>query len=317
MFEQAKKLVENSNNIYLVAHKNPDGDAIGSTFGMKKILEKMGKKATVVMSSYSDIFKFLPDIDSAVKFIEDKEYDLLIALDSSDIDRLDIDKGDIKKANSILMIDHHKKSAPFGDINCIKDTAPAASELVYEFMLELGVLLDQDIATYIYSGIMTDTGSFNYSTTTKKTMQIASELVDTGIDFSYICKRLNHTMKEGKLKLISKAIEKMEVYFNGKLRYTYIDYDTISAFGLNDEDAEGATNYLLMPEGTEVAVYVRQKSDMTYKVSMRSAGKVSVADIAISSGGGGHTRAAGYNIPEDIELEKAKKELIKKIEAVI
>lgn len=316
MFKQAKKLVEESNNIYIVAHKNPDGDAIGSTFAMKKILEKMGKKATVVLSSRSEIFDFLPDIDTSVKFIPEKEFDLLIALDSSDIDRLDIDKLDYKKAKKVLMIDHHKKSAPYGDINCIKETSPAASELVYEFMIELGVELDKDIASYIYSGIMTDTGSFNYSSTTKRTMQIASELIDTGIDFSEICKNLNHTVKEGKLKLISKAIEKMEVYFGGKLRYTYIDYDTISSLGLDDEDAEGATNYLLMVKDTEVAVYIRQKSDLTYKVSMRSAGKVSVADIAISFGGGGHTRAAGYNITED-DLEKAKKELIKKIEAVI
>ncbi len=316
MFEQAKKVVDKAKKIYIVGHVNPDGDSIGSCFATYYIMKKLGKDVNVLIRQRSDVFDFLPGIDSAVSSVKEDKYDLLISLDSSSKDRLDLSIEDYNKAKTVLMLDHHKKSEPFGDVNCIKDHYPAASQIVYEFMEYLGVELDQEIATYIYTGIMTDTGSFNYSSTTSKTLEIASKLVGTGIDFSEICKKLNHTLKEGKLRLIAKTIDRMEVYFDAKVRYSYIDYDTIASLGLDDEDAEGMTNYLLTPRGTEVAVYVREKSDGTNKVSMRSAGNVNVANIAIAFGGGGHTRAAGYSM-QDENTEKEKKELLKAIEVVL
>ena len=123
-----------------------------------------------------------------------------------------------------------------------------------------------------------------------------------------ICKRLNDTIKEAKLKLIAYTIDNMEVYYDGKFRYSYVSYEEIKRLGLDEEDAEGMTNYLRMVEGTEVAVAVRGKSDGTNKVSMRSGGKVDVSKIAILFGGGGHERASGYTMPKD--LETSKKELL-------
>lgn len=315
MFEQAKKLIEGSKNIYLVGHVSPDGDSIGAAFSMCLTMQKMGKNAKVVIRKRSDSFNFLPKIDESVSKVEEDKFDLLIAVDSSDKGRLDIDEEDIKKADKILMIDHHKMSEPYGDVNCIQDTAPATCQLVYELIEYLGVEIDKEIATYLYTGIMTDTGSFNYSSTTPKTLEIASKVVATGIDFPEICRRLNDTIKEAKLKLIAKTIEKMEVYFDGKVRYSYIDYDTIYKLGLDEEDAEGMTNYLRMVEGTEVAVYVRGKSDGTNKVSLRSSGNVRVSEIAISFGGGGHARAAGYTMQD--ELSVGKKRLLETLEVML
>lgn len=204
------------------------------------------------------------------------------------------------------MLDHHKIVEPYGDVNCIDTELPAASEIIYNFLKYLNIEIDEQIGTYIYTGLMTDTGSFNYSATKPSTLRAAADLVEIGVDFSNICDRLNHTLKEAKLKLISKTIENMEVYFDGKFRYSYIPYSVISSLGIDEEDAEGMTNYLRLPEGTEVAVYVRGKSDGTNKVSMRSGGSVDVSEIAILFGGGGHVRAAGYTMKEDIEKEKKK-----------
>ncbi|MEG2348645.1 MAG: bifunctional oligoribonuclease/PAP phosphatase NrnA [Clostridia bacterium] len=315
MFEEAKKLVEEAKDIYLVAHINPDGDAIGSEFGLAIALNKIGKNAKVIMPTCSDSFKFLPYILDAVENVKEDNYDLLICLDSSDKERLAIKTEDYNKAKKVLMIDHHVKKDVYGDVACIDNNLPAASELVYNFINYLGVEIDKDIATFLYTGIVTDTGSFNYSSTKSSTLIVASNLIETGINFSDICKKLNDTIKEEKLRLISKTIDNMEVYFEGKLRYSFVDYDTILSLGLDEEDAEGMTNYLRMVENTEVAVYVRGKSDGTNKVSMRSGGNIDVSKIAMDFGGGGHMRASGYTMGKN--YKSSKKELLKKIGEMI
>lgn len=315
MFEQAEKLVKNANSIYIVGHKNPDGDSIGAAFAMCIALRKMGKNANVLMSTYSREFNIFPEIGKKVQNVEEEKYDLLIAVDSSDKDRLDLSEKDMQKAEKVLMIDHHKMSNPFGDVNCIEDDSAAASQIVYEFLTFMKIHIGQDIAKYIYMGIMTDTGSFNYSSTSPKTLVIASKLLETGIDFSFICDKLNHTMPEAKLYLIAKTAERMEEYFDGQVRYSFIDYNTINELGLDEEDAEGMTNYLKMVEGTKVAIYVREKSNGTYKVSLRSDGSVDLSDIAMKFGGGGHKRAAGYTIIE--KLDDAKKRLLETLEEAL
>lgn len=316
MFKSVKETIKNSKNIYLVAHINPDGDAIGSSFALSLGLRKLGKTANVIMPKCSDTFSFLPHIEEAKEKVKESEYDLLICLDSSTKERLAISDEDFKKAKKVLMLDHHvNDDEKYADVAYIRSDLPATCEIVFDLLNYLEVEIDKDIATYIYSGILTDTGSFNYSSTKPSTLVAVSKLIQTGIDFSYICRKLNDEIKEAKLKLIAKTIDNMEVYFGGKLRYSYVDYDFISSLGLDEEDAEGMTNYLRMVEGTEVAVYVREKSDGSNKVSMRSTGNVDVSTVAIELGGGGHKRASGYTM--DGEYEKAKEILIHKIEEMI
>lgn len=308
MFVKPKEIIEKSDTIYLVAHVNPDGDAIGSTFALCKALQKIGKKAHVIMPSYSDTFSFLPDIKEAVKMVEEDEYDLLICLDSNSKERLAISDVDFKKAKKVLMLDHHEIKTnncnKYADVEYVDSNLPATCEIVYNLIEYLGIDIDVNIATYLYAGILTDTGSFRYSSTKPSTFLVASKLIAKGIDFTYIARKLTDEIKEAKLKLISKTIGNMEVYFNGRLRYSYVNYDTIKSLGLDDEDAEGMTNYLRMVEGTDVAIYVRGKSDGTNKVSMRSSENVDVSKIAIEFNGGGHKRASGYTMYSDYESEK-------------
>lgn len=306
MFKEAKEILNKSNKIYISAHINPDGDAIGSTLAIYFALKKLGKDVHVVMPSYSNVFSFLPGVNLCVDAIENKEYDLLIALDSSDNTRLAISEQEYKLAKKVIMLDHHQISKPYGDFRYIDDTKSSASEIAYLFIKYLDIEIDKDMATLLYAGIMTDTGSFNYNNTSSDTHRIVADLIDYGAQTVMVCKKLNDTIKESKLKLIAKAIDNMEVFYNGKMRYSYIPYDDIKNLGIDDEDAEGMTNYLRSVEGTEVAVYVRGKSDGTNKVSMRSGGNVDISKIAISFGGGGHPRAAGYTMKESEEIEKQK-----------
>lgn len=306
MFKEAKELVEKSDLVYVVAHINPDGDAIGSTFAVYYALKKMGKDVHVIMPSFSSVFNFLPGVDTKVDLVKEEEYDLLIALDSSDHTRLAMSEEDFKKAKHVIMLDHHQISRPYGEFRYIDDNKSSASEIAYLFVKALGVELDENIATLLYTGIMTDTGSFNYSNATSDTFRVVAELLENGAKSVEVCKKLNDTIKEAKLRLIAKAIDNMEVYYNGKVRYTYISFEDIDNLGIHDEDAEGMTNYLRSVEGTEVAIYVRGKSDGSLKVSMRSNGNVDISKIAIEFGGGGHPRAAGYTMQDELEIGKEK-----------
>lgn len=315
-FEQAKELINKSKSIYIVAHVNPDGDAIGSTYGMYFALKKLLKDVHVIMPEYSDVFKFLPDIAKICeKDIYVESYDLLIGLDASDRSRLALSDESYSRAKNIIMLDHHQISHPYGDVRYINDKMSSASEVVFNFIKYLGVEFDAQMATYVYTGMMTDTGSFNYSNTSPDTHIAVAELIKSGADHVKVCKMLNDTIKEAKLKLIAKTIDNMEVYNEGKVRYSLVDYDTINALGLDEEDAEGMTNYLRMVEGTEVGIYIRGKRDGTYKVSMRSIGNVDVSEIAIVNGGGGHPRAAGFTIYED--LEEVKNKILKAVEVML
>ena len=311
MFSEAIKMVKEANLIYISAHINPDGDAIGSTFAVYFALKQLGKDVHVVMPSYSEVFEFLPGVKDRVDSIKEDSYDLLIALDSSDHTRLVISDDEYERAKKVIMLDHHQIARPYGDFRYINDNKSSASEIAYLFIKELGVEFDSNIATLLYTGIMTDTGSFNYSNTSSDTLRVTAQLVDYGAKTVEVCKRLNDTIKESKLKLLAKSIDNMEVFYDGKVRYTYVDYLTINGLGIHDEDAEGMTNYLRSVEGTEVAVYVRGKSDGSIKVSMRSNGNVDISKIAISFGGGGHPRAAGYTMQDNIDVGKEK--LIKAI----
>ncbi len=311
MFNEAIKMVKEANLIYISAHINPDGDAIGSTFAVYFALKQLGKDVHVVMPSYSEVFEFLPGVKDRVDSIKEDSYDLLIALDSSDHTRLVISDDEYERAKKVIMLDHHQIARPYGDFRYINDNKSSASEIAYLFIKELGVEFDSNIATLLYTGIMTDTGSFNYSNTSSDTLRVTAQLVDYGAKTVEVCKRLNDTIKESKLKLLAKSIDNMEVFYDGKVRYTYVDYLTINGLGIHDEDAEGMTNYLRSVEGTEVAVYVRGKSDGSIKVSMRSNGNVDISKIAISFGGGGHPRAAGYTMQDNIDVGKEK--LIKAI----
>lgn len=316
MFEQAKKIIEESNTIYIVAHVNPDGDAIGSTFAIYFALKKMGKDAHVVMPDHSTVFNFLPRIDEHVKTIDVDSYDLLIALDSSDNTRLAIPKEDYDKAKKIIMLDHHQVTNPYGDFIHIDDTRSSASEIAYIFLKYItDNNIDKDMATMLYTGIMTDTGCFNYNNTSARTMRVVAELLDIGAENFLVNKKINDTMQESKLRLVAKTVDNLESFYDNKLKYSYVSYEEIHALGISDEDAEGMTNYLRSIAGTEFAVYVRGKSDGSIKVSMRSGGRIDVSKVAIEFGGGGHPRAAGYTMQDPYEIGKEK--LIKAIGEMI
>lgn len=301
LFNEAMKLINDSTSIYITSHVSPDGDAVGSVFAMYLLLKNMGKDVHVVMPKYSDRFKFLEEMKIAEENVKANKYDLCIVLDCSSIDRVAMPEEDYIKANKKLVIDHHLNSKIDADLVVINSKSPATCELVYEFLTSQNITITKDIAKFIYMGIVTDTGSFNYASTTSNTHKVAAKLLDTGIDFAYICKMVNDTMKENRLKLIAYVINNIQTFKDGKIKYAKVTNDVLEDFGVPEEDAEGIINYLRCIVGVDIAIYARGLKDGSYKVSMRSNGNIDVSEAAIKLGGGGHINAAGFTVNEEID----------------
>lgn len=299
------KCIKSAKTIYISTHIRPDGDAIGSCFAMYLALKRMGKDVHVIMPSYSKMYNFLGELKYAKELVKEDKYNLLICFDCSDKKRLSITEDDFKKAEKVIVFDHHKMSSVPSDLSYIDDESPATCELVYKFMKKNKIKIDSKIAGYIYMGIMTDTGSFNYTRTTSESYRIAAEMIDKGADFVKICKQINDTKTESKAKLMSYTIDNMETYFDGRVRISIARTEILNKLGVDAEDAEGMTNYLRMIEDTELAVYIRQISDNEYKASLRSEGRIDCSKLSSMFGGGGHVRAAGFDTT-NMEEDKSK-----------
>ena len=306
--------INDATKIYIVTHIRPDGDAIGSANALYLALKSMGKDAHVIMSSYSKKFEFLEEVKESVIEVKEPEYDLLICTDCSDKARLDMSQEDFSKAKNVVVFDHHKYSSVPASASLIEETTPACCEVIYKFFRESNIEITPKIASYIYLGIMTDTGSFNYERTTAFSYKVAAEMIEQGADFVNICKRINDTMPESKVKLMTYVLQNMESFFDGKLRISVVTQDVLDEFGVDKEEAEGMTNYLRSIEGTELAVYIREVEGGKFKASLRSDKKVDCAKVAFELGGGGHIRAAGFDL---IDVEETKKKIIEKMEEVL
>lgn len=307
-FEKAYELIKESRSVYIASHISPDGDAIGSMMAMYLALKNMNKDVHVIIPSCSDRFEFLDEIKYAETSIDVDSYDLCIVMDSSTLDRVSISQEEYNKAKKKLVIDHHQNLKIDADVVISDSKSPATCQIIYEFFESQNILIDKEIAKYIYLGMLTDTGNFNYQNTTPRTHRIVANLIETGIDFAYICKMINDTMKEERLKLVSYVINNMETYKDGKIKYVKVPSNVIETLGLDEEDAEGMVNYLRCVKGVDVAIYARQLKDGTYRVSMRSNGNVDISKAAIQLGGGGHINAAGFTVNE--EIDNVKNEII-------
>lgn len=315
-FEGAKKLIEEAKTICLIAHKKPDGDAIGSLGAMYHFLKEIGKEVYMIVPDMTSRFEFMPNINEALdKFPDNKDIDLLICLDCSEMERRTcIDKETIAKAKKLMIIDHHIGISDNVDVKIVDTSAPANCEIVYKVIKYMNHEISKNIASYLYLGLLTDTGSFNYERTTGDTYKVAGELVDKGIDFTTICKKMNDTYSENKMKLIAYVINNTETYKDGKIRIAVLDKEYQESLNSDEEDVDGLVNYLRCVEGTIAAVYIRWTKDNEYKVSIRTEEPVDAALVAKAFNGGGHKRAAGF---ETTNLKDTKEKLIQMLEGLL
>ena len=298
--------IKKAGSIVLLTHETPDGDAIGSSLGLKLALEKLGKNADLIMTSYAKTFNFLPEVDKIKTESDIKEYDLAISLDCATFKRLD-NREYFENAKKTIVIDHHGSNNMYGDINYVNPVAPACSEILLAILSYYEIDIDVKIGTCLMTGIITDTGGLQYPATTADTFEYAAELLRKGVDIADICKRTLQTKTKANFELQKRVMDRMELLEDGKVAFSYIDQKDLDEVNAEEGDHEGLVNIGRSIEGVEVSIFIRQKdNENAYKVSMRSGSYVNVSDVCLMFGGGGHPRAAGALIQGSVEQVKEK-----------
>lgn len=312
MMEQITHHIHNSKNILIASHVNPDGDSIGSSTALGLSMEILNKKASIYSeSTIPAVYRFLHGSENIVRTLKDaSEFDVAIILDCSQIDRVGNAATVIEQIPVIINIDHHATNTKFGTINLIDTWACSTAEIVYALIKEMGVGITKAIATSIYTGILTDTGSFRFVNTNGNAFAICKEMVEHGVDPSYVAQHVYGPFSLGRLKLLNMALDSLEISDNGKLSIMALTQDMYEETHTQPEDTEGFLNYARNIKDIKIAALVQEqqngdkRTDPTlkkpYHVSLRSDGTVNVATIASHFGGGGHQSAAGFNIESNI-----------------
>ncbi len=314
-FNLAIEAIKDAKSIYIVSHVQPDGDNIGSLLALGLALKKIEKDVFFLKTdNIPKDFLFLPNID-LIKDYDEKEIDLLITLDSSDEERLGGNIELLEKAKKIVNIDHHLSNTNYGDINIVDSQAAATCEIVFKLIKKLEIPIDKDIATCLFTGISTDTGSFMYENANEETHLIAAELLRIGIDKQEININIWQNKSLLKTKLFIKTLETLETYFDDRVAIVEVTRDNLRAVGASMEDSEGIVSFIRDIDTVEVAVMLKEFEEDEIKVSMRSKRYVDVSDLCSKFGGGGHQKASGCTIKSD--LEQVKKDLITELEKVI
>jgi phosphoesterase RecJ-like protein len=313
--DKIKSHLQNSKNVLVVSHANPDGDAIGSLIAMGLALKAIGKKTTLYNeSSIPAVYRFLPAVKSVVREIGNQNFDTAVILDCGGLERIGEAVSMVRRIPVIINIDHHATNAGFGNLQLIDTSACATAEIVYRLIKQLSVSIDENIATSIYTGILTDTGSFRFSNTNKAAFAICEEMMALGVDPYKIAQRVYGTYSLGRIKLLNLALDSIEISYNGRLSIMTLTQNMLKKTRTQSEDVDGLINYARRIEDVKVAALIQeyQNGDGTsetcgnYHVSLRSDGTIDVAEIASSFGGGGHSSAAGFNIESTLTDLKLK-----------
>lgn len=311
MFGELIKKIEAAEKIAIFNHEHPDGDALGSAYGLKLALIGIGKKAEVFLREGDCLareYALLEGTDDSGLKIED--CDLKIAVDCADSERL----GNFSEvfSGNTAAIDHHITHKSFADVSVVVPSAPAAGEIVFDLAKMLGASLTREIANNLYIAIACDTGSFKYSSTTAKTHTVAAELMKTGINFADISKKLFDTRSFEYLNAYKHGIEKLELYADGKIALLAFTDADFAALGIDETRADGIVGLPSSVEGASVGVYIRQRGENEFKVSLRSCDDTDVARIAANFGGGGHVKASGFTAR--LSLDETKRAVVAEIE---
>ena len=297
--------LKQSRHILLISHTNPDGDAMGSLIAAGLFLKALNKKTTLYNESpIPAVYRFLPQVGRVVREMENGAYDLAVILDCSDLDRVGKAVTAVKQIPMIVNIDHHITNTNFGHIQLIDTSACATSEIVYRLIKHAGVPLDNAVATALYTGILTDTGSFRFSNTNRAAFAICQEMLNLGVDPYDISQHVYGPYSLGRIKLLNLALDSIEISNNGKVSIMTLTKNMFDETHTQPEDGDGLINYAKRIKDIKVAALIQEhhngkgpsKDPNMYHVSLRSDGSVDVAAIASIFGGGGHACAAGFNI---------------------
>ncbi len=295
--------IQSSTDVVLISHVHPDGDALGSLFGLASVLEDAGKNVfCFVEEPVSYLFQFLPgveraesDLQSLKRFVKNGgENVITIALDASDPERLGKFRHDILSLTHTIVVDHHQSHKDYGEDRWVDAAKSSTGEMVYELVSELGYTINYEAAVNLYVAICTDTGSFRYASTSARTLRIAAELLELGVKPDEMTNQLYENVNLPRLMLLQRVLSTLELHGNERIAMVTVTADTVDEVEAKPDDVEGFIDYPRSLQTVDVAVFVKALKGTTVSVSLRSKGDYDVAAIAEKFGGGGHRNASGF-----------------------
>lgn len=294
-----------SSRILVTSHVHPDGDAVGALVAAALALEALGKRVVLYNESrIPAVYRFLPGADRIRRRLAAAETcDAALVLDCSDLSRVGETGAEmILRIPMVINVDHHVTNTRFGDLHWIDTAACATAEMIYRLVKAMGVAIDPAMATAIYTGIFTDTGSFRFANTNQAAFSICNEMVARGVEPYRVAKRVYGSYSLGRIKLLNLALDSLEISPDGRWSFMTLTRDMFAETGTQTEDIDGIINYAKRIQDVEVAVLIQEPPaseepdrNGRLNVSLRSDGRVDVAALASDFGGGGHRRAAGFS----------------------
>ena len=307
-----KEILQDVNTVAILGHVRPDGDCIGSCLSLYNYIETYFPQisATVYLQEFMPEFLMLKNADKIVHDCEEeKVYDLCFSLDSADKER----HGEFVKyfdsAKKTVGIDHHVSNQGFADEHLIKSDASATAEMMYELIGK--EQLTKEIAECIYLGIAHDTGVFQYSNASPNTFRAVADLLETGIEANRIIDETFYQKSYEQNRILGNTLKESKLYLDGKIVTGVVTMQDMEMFGVTPKMLDGIVSQLRYIRGAEVAMFLYELKEEHFKVSLRSNGKVDVSKVAGSFGGGGHVKAAGFELSGDCQsvIEKVIEEI--------
>jgi len=316
MPEEIIEVLRKAPCVALFSHVSPDGDCIGSMLAMGLALEKMGKEVFFYnpdpVPSY---LSYLPGSSRIRQALPSPQPKVLLFLDCTDLGRVNMSQSEIFGESTVLNLDHHISNLFFGDFNWVDAHACATGELALTLISKLGVEIDVDMATNLYTSIVTDSGCFQYSNTTAQTHRLTATLLDIGVDMSGIHHNIFDQKPLAQIKLLQCALSGLEIHADGQLAVMSLSAEDFQKSGAETEMSEGLVNHARSIAGVEVAVLLKEVGPQQIKGGLRSNLWLNVNEVAALFGGGGHQRAAGCSFR--LPMTEAKQSIIAAIEEAL
>ncbi len=308
MISEIIKAINEGQNFLITAHIRLDGDALGSELALYLMLKEMGKKVVVYNQDRTpERYEFLPaahNISHSLNNVE--QYDTCFVLDCSDLTRVGDEAENIRKIKKLINIDHHVSNHGFSSLKMLDAKASSTGELVFRLMREMRFKMSRNICTNLYAAIITDTGSFRYSSTTKETFLAAGILVGEGASPQRIAENIYESDSPARLKLLAKALSTLSLDLESRVGSMVVTRQDLMETGAAWEHTEGFVDIPRTVKGIEVSVLYTQRGEDSFKLSLRSKAKVNVEKVAKRFGGGGHVHAASCWMKGDIETIKSQ-----------
>ena len=314
---EAAEAIRESQSIVLGCHVNPDGDALGSLLGLALALKPLGKEITCLSEDgVPDILRFLPGAEMISRSTDIAAFDLALVVDSGELARVGENvRPMVSRARRAVNIDHHVVAGTFGDIRVLDSSAASTAEIVYELLQAMNSTLTPDIATCLFTGIITDTGSFRFQNVTPNTLRVAAKLLEAGAPPAHISENVFENKTFAGTRLLGHALSSLSQSSDGRIVWAQITAEDFQRLGAIDAETEGVVNYVRGVRGAEVGILFREMANGQIRVSLRSREGVNVAEIAQEFGGGGHRMASGCTL--NVPLPEAENALVAAVQSAL